>query len=159
MEDNELTDREKGIILLKNLYKEIPVNIEEAVEKGIRFLDRGKSPQGSESQKLQDRRYSFKKDDNYIYSAVDRVLSGRLSKGELVHWWEFVMAFMEMPEDCMISKIIYYRTQYAKGKLTPEERRAYNESIELFELPMEMDAEEEEKHNEFMGKLGINSVI
>lgn len=154
MEDKELTQQEKSVILLKNLYKEIPDDLQEGIEKGIKFLDCGQLPQINEYEKAQTRYYSLKKDDRYIYSAVDRVLNGRLSKGDFVHWWEFVMVFMELPEDCMMSKILYFRTQYSKGKLSKEEQRVYNENRELFELHEELTDEEEDAKNNFMSLLG-----
>lgn len=151
-EDNELTNIEKQSILLSCLYKSVPSNIVLAVEKGVKFLNCGQSfcdTVNGEGQRV----YSFKYDDRYIFSGVDRVLNGRLSKGDYVHWWEFVMAFMELPEDCMMSKIIYYRTQFNKGKLSKEEQRVYNENRVLFELTEELTPEEEKIYNDFMAKL------
>lgn len=151
-EDNELTNIEKQSILLSCLYKNVPSNIVLAIEKGVKFLNCGQKfcdTVNGEGQRI----YSFKYDDRYIFSGVDRVLNGRLSKGDLVHWWEFVMAFMELPEDCMMSKIIYYRTQFSKGRLSKEERKVYFDNRELFELPAELTKEEEKIYSTFMAKL------
>lgn len=154
MEDANLTDREKQVVLVSLLYKETPKDFAEAVLQGVKFLNCGS--QSVDENKGQDSRrlYSFAHDDKYIFSGVDRVLNGRLSRGEDVHWWEFVMAFMELPEDCTMSKIIYFRSRYAKNKLTKEERKLYAENRELFELPQELSAEEQSALDEFMGLLG-----
>lgn len=149
-EDKDLTQAEKITVLIDLLYKDKPDNIPEAVKNGIRFLDCGEKTDENGSTGDSTRKYSFTYDEKYIFSGVDKVLNGRLSKGDFIHWWEFVFAFMELPEDCTMSKIIYYRTQFAKGKLTKDEVKFYHENKELFELPIELSAEEEEKKEKFM---------
>jgi hypothetical protein len=152
-EDNELTAYEKCAVLITLLYKESPADFETAIKKGVLFLDCG---EGKKEEGIGDgiRKYSFIHDSKYIFSGVDRVLHGRLSTGKFVHWWEFVMAFMELPEDCMMSRIIYLRTQYAKNKLTREERQQYNEMRDIVELPLELTSEEEAVKDKFMKLIG-----
>ncbi len=148
-EDNELTQYEKCTVLVELLYKELPHNLSEAIKQGIKFLDCGDNSQKSgNSDGI--RKYSFIQDDKYIYRAVDGVLQGRLSKGELVHWWEFVLGFMELPEDCFISKLIYLRTQKAKGKLSKEERELYYKIKDIVDLKEEYTHGEQKQIDEFM---------
>lgn len=151
-EDNEITSLEKQSVLINLLYKKCPQNIAIALEKGIKFLNCG-DLNASESEDNGQRVYSFSHDEKYIFSAVDRVLNSRLSRKEYVHWWDFVMAFMDLPEDCMMSKIIYYRSQYAKGKLTKEEKKVYFDNRKIFELPVELTTEEETAQNKFFSLL------
>ncbi len=151
-EDFELTQYEKCMVLAELLYKEPPHNLNEAIKQGIRFLDCGGGNQGGgESDGI--RKYSFTQDDKYIYRAVDGVLHGRLSKGDFVHWWEFVLAFMELPEECFMSRLIYLRTQKAKGKLSKEERELYYKIQDVVDLKEEYSIEEQERIKEFMGLL------
>ena len=152
-EDNSLTNTEKAMLLLDLLYKNKPSDLNTAFEKGIQFLDCGEVSKGGEGG-YSERRYSFSYDEKYIFSGVNRVLNGRLSTGEFVHWWEFVMAFMELPEDCIMSRILYFRSQFAKGKLTKEEKQVYYENRSMFELPIKLTAEEEAAEAEFMALLG-----
>ena len=152
MEDEGLTDIEKQSVLLQLLYQKIPEDIPQAVQKGVLFLNCGETKQSEDFGRV----YSFRQDDRYIFSAVDKVLRGRLSKGEMVHWWEFVAAFMEMPEDCVMSRIIYYRCRKNTGKLTKEEREVWAKNRELFELEEIQTAEEKEKYDNFMNRLGEN---
>lgn len=148
-EDSELTQHEKCTVLIELLYKETPANIIEAVKQGIKFLDCGGNSQGSgESDGI--RKYSFTQDDKYIYRAVDSVLRGKLSKGDFVHWWEFILAFMELPEECFMSRLIYLRTQKAKGKLSKEERELYYKIKDIVDLKEEYSQEERKQINEFM---------
>ncbi|WP_312059641.1 Gp15 family bacteriophage protein [Anaerotignum sp.] len=152
-EDITLTNAEKAMVMIDLLYIDKPASFNSAFEKGIQFLDCGEAGRGDVEEPT-DRKYSFSHDEKYIFSGVNRVLNGRLSTGEFVHWWEFVMAFMELPEDCIMSRIIYFRTRFAKGKLTKEEKRMYYENRSMFELPLDLSADELAKADEFMRLLG-----
>ncbi|MCI5679670.1 MAG: bacteriophage Gp15 family protein [Bacteroidales bacterium] len=152
MEDVNLTEIEKQSILLRLLYQELPEDIPEAVRKGVLFLNCGETKESCGGERV----YSFRQDDRYIFAAVDKVLQGRISKGESVHWWEFVSAFMEMPEDCVMSRIIYYRSRKNAGKLTKEEKEVWAKNRELFELEEVQTAEEKAKEDAFMALLGRN---
>jgi|LGVF01.2.fsa_nt_gb hypothetical protein len=149
-EDNELTQHEKCMVLVQLLYKEQPEDMKEAVLQGIKFLDCGEESGEGQAQEEVTRKYSFKQDDRYIFAAVDKVLNGRLSSGEFVHWWEFVMAFMELPEKCMMSRLIYLRTQKAKGKLSKEEKELYLSMKDIVDLQDEFSSEEQKEIDEFM---------
>lgn len=135
-EDEYLTNEEKIYITLDLLYNIENDEIEDkelAFEKACLFLNSGEQNEAT-NDKPKKRVYSFEKDNKYVYSAIDGVLDGRLSDNKPVHWWLFGMAFMEIPESCMLSKIIYLRTQKNKGKLTAEEKKMYKENIEIFEI-------------------------
>lgn len=145
----ELTGSEKAAVLVSQLYKQPPGDYQAAVSQGVKFLDCGDSTGGGDGGSG-ERTYSFAHDARYIYAAVDRVLGGRLNRGGFVHWWEFVTAFMELPEDCMMSRILYLRTQRSKGKLTKEERQQWAQMRDVLELPVELTAEEQQVEAEFM---------
>lgn len=148
-EDEELTGYEKQMVMLALLYKGIPPDTQKACELAVKFLNCGEVPsEGGEG--AGDRLYSFTHDARYIYSAVDRLLCGRLNRGDSIHWWEFVTAFMELPEDCMMSRILYLRAQHAKGKLTKEERQQWAQMRDVLELPVHRTADEAAREEEFM---------
>lgn len=152
-EDPTLTAYEKTAVLLLSLYVELPENKALALEKGLRFLDCGATQSADAEAPNRGRLYSFAQDERYIFSGVDRALGGRLSRGEDVHWWSFVSAFIELPDDCVMSRILYYRARYAKGKLTKEELKVYNENKALFELKTEETTEEKEQAAAFFAAL------
>lgn len=149
LDDVDLTNFEKQSILLQIMYRQVPANIEMAIQKALLFLNCGVEEMQGSGMKV----YSFCQDDKYIFSAVDQVLQGRLSLGEAVHWWEFVSAFMEMPDDCVMSKIIYYRMRYAAGKLTKEENEIWRKNSKLFLLDIKESNEDVNSRNEFMNRL------
>ena len=152
-EDRELTGAEKAAVLLDLLYIDRPNDLQAALEKGVRFLDCGEKREDGKVGGEERRIYSFWYDEKYIFAGVNKVLNGRLSLGTPVHWWEFVLAFLDLPEDCMMSRIIYYRSRYAKGKLTKEEREVWAKNKEIFELPVKMTDQEEDALAEFMKRL------
>lgn len=151
-EDKELTTHEKISITIDRLYNKKPRNIEIALQKAMLFLNCGE--ECKENKRQEKRIYSFEKDNKYIYSAVDKVLEGKLSEGKKIHWWIFYMAFMELPEDCMFSKIIYLRNQKKKGKLTKDERKIYSQMRDILELetPKQsiMTEKEQENYDRFL---------
>lgn len=159
-EDKLLTIEEKAFITLSNLYlidlKEIE-NPQLAVEKAIKFLNCGEYVDpGDEDEKIAPKKrvYSFEKDSKFVFTAVDSVLDGKLSENKDVHWWVFSMAFMEIPEDCMLSKIISLRTQKNKGKMSKEEKKFYNDNRDIMELDIDpnsiLNKEQEESLDTFM---------
>lgn len=153
-EDNELSALEKQLIMLQLLYKEIPPDTQKACELAVKFLDCGESGDengGTESERT--RLYSFSKDAKYIYSAIRQSHGVDLESTTYLHWWKFCYMFMDLREDCMFSRILYYRQQRQRGKLTPEER-AYCAQIEdILALPEHWSPEEQYAANEFMSLL------
>ena len=147
-EDTELTIQEKHYILLQRLYKTIPNNIEEAIRKGISFLNCGK--EDSDENSLKKRIYSFDKDYQYIYSAMNQTHNIDLESIEYLHWWKFVFYFMDVSKDCTFSFIVSLRDKKNKGKLDKEEKKVWAEMIEILDL--NFNEEEDEEENEFMRK-------
>ena len=151
MEDQYLTNEEKAFVLLDRLYIDLPddVDIMLAFKQGIRFLDGGEEQEQSITpKKSKPRVYSFDKDSKYIFTAVDRVLDGKVSNNSKIHWWLFTMAFMECPEDSMFSRIVHLRTQKLKGKLTKEERHTWNQMRDILELEQSTDFKDEQEQEQ-----------
>lgn len=149
-EDDELFNQEKIYILIKNLYiDEVEEeDIEVAFNQGIKFLDLGEIKTDGVVHK---RIYSFNKDSNYIYTAINQSHHIDLSEIEYMHWWKFVYLFMDIGQDCMFNQLIYYRKRKQEGKLTKEERKVYLSMIKIMDLDYEEDTEDDD---EFMKKLG-----
>lgn len=154
-EDRSLTPAEQHAVLVARLYRRLPADYPAAVAAGLAFLnfdDRDK-PQEEREQRESPRLYSWKYDGKYIFAAVNKALNGRLCTGGFVHWWEFLMGFMEIGSDCMLSRMIYLRKQFAEGKLTKEERRQYAELRDILEFPEELTDEEQAAADVFLARL------
>ncbi len=140
-EDDNLTIEEKTYIMLMRLYGEIPDNQEEAIRKGILFLDCGEEQNNADS----PRTYSFSKDGKYIYAAIESSNTNLdLETIEYMHWWKFCYKFLEIGKDTTFSNIISLRDKKNRGKLTQEERNIFIESRAILDLDYESEPSEEE---------------
>lgn len=142
-EDDELTVEEQYYIMLSLLYKKMPENIELAIEKAILFLNCGKEHKVSESK----RAYSFSKDSEYIYSAMNQTHNIDLESIEYLHWWKFVFLFMDVDKDCTFSYITSLRYKKNNGKLDSYDKKIWIEMREIVDLDYSSEDEEE---SEFM---------
>jgi hypothetical protein len=147
-EDPDLTPEEKNVVLLNNLYPEIPPDQGKALKAALDFLNGGEETQEeTEGPRL----YSFAKDANYIYAAFRQTHGIDLSTVQM-HWWVFLALFMDLGSETVFCNLISMRKRYRDGKLTKEERREYNQHPELYDLP-EIDTrtlEEKIAHDNFM---------
>lgn len=143
-EDEELTIEEQYYIMLNLLYKEIPDNIELAIEKAILFLNCGEKYEITDSSK---RTYSFNKDAKYIYSAMNQTHDIDLENIEYLHWWKFVFLFMDVDKDCTFSYITSLRYKKNKGKLDSYDKKVWIEMRDIVDLDYSPEDEEE---SEFM---------
>ena len=148
-EDDDLLLEEKYLILVKRLYID-PIeddDLEEAIKKGIKFLDLGEESENSEENIK--RIYSFSKDDNYIYTGIRQSHNLDLNSIKYLHWWNFVYLFLDIGQECMFNQLIYYRKRKNEGKLTKEEKKVYISMRKILDL----DYSEEDDDDEFMQKL------
>ena len=149
-EDEDLLDEEKYLILIKRLYiDEVEDDcLQEAIIKGIKFLDLGEENKNNEENVK--RLYSFTKDDNYIYTGIRQSHNIDLNSIDYLHWWNFVYLFLDIGQDCMFNQLVYYRKRKNEGKLTKEERKVYISMRKILDLNYEEDDVEDD---EFMQML------
>lgn len=150
-EDEELYLEEKVDVLLERLYVEdiLEEDIEEAYKQGIKFLDLCEQPNNNEVEPK--RIYSFEKDSNYIYTAINQTHHIDLNEIDFLHWWKFVYLFMDIGQECMFNQLVYYRKRKNEGKLTKDEKKVYLSMRKILDLNYE---EENDNDDEFMKKLG-----
>lgn len=154
-ESEELTGLEKNEIMLELLYGEnnIPDNIiPEALEMALRFLDGDcdeaeKSPDEDDSPG-ESRLYSFTQDARYIFSGILQTHGIDITTQKM-HWWKFIVLFMDLDKDCFFSQLLSIRSRLKKGTLTKEERQWYNENKKIVDLPEHYSEEEEELLGKF----------
>ena len=149
-EDDELVDEEKYLILIKRLYiDEVKEeDLEQAIIKGIKFLDLGEENENNEENVK--RLYSFSKDDSYIYTGIRQSHNIDLNSIKYLHWWNFVYLFLDIGQDCMFNQLVYYRKRKNEGKLTKDEKKVYISMRKILDLDYE---EENEDDDEFMRQL------
>lgn len=150
-EDNSLAAIEKQMVLIENLYKDKPDNLDQAVRQGIKFLNGGRDEQ---VQKPAMRVYSFEKDASYIMAAFKQTHNIDLDK-ETMHWWKFMTYFMDLGGETTFSNLVSLRTRVKTGKASKEERAVAREIAEIFDLPEIDDRSlaEREADDEFMERV------
>lgn len=149
-EDDDLFDEEKYLILIRRLYiDEVKEeDLEQAIIKGIKFLDLGE--ENDDNAENVKRLYSFSKDDSYIYTGIRQSHNIDLNSIEYLHWWNFVYLFLDIGQDCMFNQLVYYRKRKNEGKLTKDEKKVYMSMRKILDLDYSEDDEEE---SEFMRQL------
>jgi hypothetical protein len=152
-EDNELTMQEKQYILLNNLFaKEMPSNLEGAIQAALQFLN-GNSENSEE--RSSPRLYSFSHDANFIFAAF-RQTHGIDLQTDNLHWWKFLALFMDLGSETTFCSLISLRKRIKTGKATKEEKAAAREMGEMFIVP-ELDTrtmEEKELERKFLEAIG-----
>lgn len=147
-EDDTLTNYEKQLVMLANLYPIAPKNVNKAAEQANWFLNSGDvtdKPGGP-------RVMSFVKDAQLIFAAFQQTHGINLTAAKL-HWWEFAALLMDLGSDTAFCNLVSLRRRIKTGKATKEERRAALELGEAFDI-QEMDdrtieqREAERRYNE-----------
>ncbi len=136
---DELTQQEKTLVILNNLYVDDFTefcDINEAYEKARWFIDWGQTyTEQDNSPKLVD----WEKDYNYIISAVNKVTKSEIRSQDFVHWWTFLGYVCERGE-CQYSTITEIRDKLNKGKpLESYEKQFLRENKEIVILKSEKE--------------------
>lgn len=147
-EDEDLTQLERGMVLVGNLYLEPPGDLDAAVTQAIRYLNGGEDATG-EDDGPSLRLYAFAKDERLIYAAFQQTHGIDLAAAEL-HWWQFLALFMDLGHETAFCNLVALRKRVKTGKATKEERAAYREMGESADVPERQTPEERAKEDEFM---------
>jgi len=113
LRDDKLSDIEKTMAALNQLYPVIPNDIQKAIDGLAWFSSRGQGGNesaGEVNQTQTKRGFCFEQDAGLIYSAFYSTYHISLTTVEFLHWWEFMALFEGLPEDTLIKKVIYWRT-------------------------------------------------
>ena len=133
LEDEELTDYEKSVCVIKMLYEVVPNDSNEALKQAYIFINGGQENVQSGRRKDYGRLFSWKQDILYIFSAVDNVLGFSSRSREYLQWWDWLSAFMAIG-DCTFANIVHMRKLKKQGKLTKEEQKMWAEDPDTYEL-------------------------
>lgn len=135
LRDPGMSDMEKTVAALNQLYPEIPKDTNLAIEGLEWFFSRGKTmgKDKKESRREEKRAFDFDVDANTIYSSFYAAYGLSLTATDFLHWWEFMALFEGLPEDSAMKQIIYYRTADV-GKMSKSERKRVLKMRKLFAL-------------------------
>lgn len=131
-EDPDLTDYEKTVVMMYNLYgDDLPENTEEAIKQGQWFLNCGaEEGEGQSGRRL----FSWNKDAGFISSAFSATHAVDLQSADM-HWWKFYTLFMDLGQSTTFCSLTALRKRYYAGKCTKEERAMIRDMQEVFEVP------------------------
>lgn len=146
MADPELSEREKGIVMLDCLYVDFAQltaeDIEEAMRQAVWFLDGGgleESKAGGPGRRV----FDWEQDERIIFSAINKVAGYEVRNQENLHWWTFLGYFYEIG-DGLFSQVLSIRQKKAKGKkLEKWEQEFYRNNRQLCDLRKRYTAEEQ----------------
>jgi hypothetical protein len=111
LDEDELDEREKALLIMKCLFFSIPPNVETLWEFINNYISGGEKGDGS-GEKVTD----FNQDAGRIYSAFWQVYKIDLRAVDL-HWWQFLELFKNLPDGTTLSRVIEIRTKDIDDKM------------------------------------------
>lgn len=151
LNDPDASDQERGYYFLQILYEDweaIPRELlNEAVEKGIWFINGGEAASQKKAPKLMD----WEQDFPIIIPAVNRVAGMEVRELPALHWWTFLGYYQEIGGECTFAQVISIRDKLSRGrKLEKQEREYYHRNREMIDLRQKKTSDEEAFLNSIM---------
>ncbi len=156
-EDPELTQNEKWQVAIYNIFADFSCSddLEEAVLEGFDadeaadqiawFISAGEKSRKEKQLPV----YNWIKDEQMIFSAVNKVCGGReVRNDQYIHWWTFLGYFNEIGEG-MFAFIVNIRDKINKNKkLEKHEQEFYDRNKDLVDMEPPMTKEERQQFEE-----------
>lgn len=148
--DPELTEQEKAAVILQSLYKELPEDLQGALEKAVWFMDGGQNFRSGEKRVM-----DWEQDEQMIFAAVNKVAGYETRAADYLHWWTFLGFFNEIGEG-LFSTVVHIRQKRNRGKrLDKTEEEFYRRNREVVNLKKRLSKEEQaelDKVNALLGR-------
>lgn len=157
LNDREFNEYERAFVLLDILFvnsSEIPdTYLQDAVEKGIWFLNCGKN---ADSKKVISKPlYNLEQDEQMIFSAINKVAGREIRLDDDLHFWTFMGYFNEVGEG-MFSTVVAIRDKRNKHKkLEKWEQEFYRKNKDIVDLKTPLTEREKEEMRELNKLLGL----
>lgn len=153
-EDPDLTDGEKVLICLHNMYPDLDdmpaEDLQAAFDAAVAFIDHGSGQDGHPGPRTMD----WTQDAPLIFPAVNRAAGFEVRGVDYMHWWTFMGYFMEI-RGSTYAAILGLRGKKARGKkLEKDEQAFWNENLGLCKLKTrytEAEQEEIERMKKILG--------
>ena len=88
---------------------------------------------------------SYDYDDGYIYAAFLEQYGVDLNDISYLHWWKFRAMLQSLKDDCLIVKIMGYRSIKITSKMDTAQREYYQKLKRIYALPIPKT--EQDKYN------------
>lgn len=140
-EDPDLTEWEKALICIRNLYRSRdipPEQTQAAFDAALEFIDHFSAKDDGHSPRTMD----WTQDGPLIFPAVNRVAGFETRSAEYIHWWTFMGWFMEI-RDSTYATVLGLRNKRTRGKkLEKHEQEFWRENKGICELKTRYTEEE-----------------
>lgn len=146
MQDTKINERDKISLALNLYYKEVPKNIEKALQDLIWFYscNDGTKKSNNKENKQTKQIYSYEFDSKYIYDAFYEQYGIDLNSNKYMHWWKFKSLFEGLNEKTKIVEIMGYRSMDLSKIKDKEEKARYKKLKRIYALPDMRTAEQKE---------------
>lgn len=152
MQNAEIPMQEKLPLALQLVYLQPVPDLQEAWDRLLWYYRCGQPLQTAQNQLAQPRRmYDFEQDSQRIYTAFLQEYGIDLQSQPL-HWWKFYTLLVNLPEDCPMGKIMYYRT-VNPANLKGEERKQAMAMQARFALDKPAIVPPEQRDKEFLERI------
>lgn len=132
LQDDEIPSHLKFMKLLELVCVEVPDNLMATYEALLDFYLLGNKPKTDKGSG--DIAYSYNEDCNLIFTAFFKSYGLDLENIEYLHWWKFRALFNDLNDDCMLVKIMEYRTKDLTKIKNKEEKDFYREMKKRYTL-------------------------
>lgn len=151
MQDNRYSDRAKTYKALELFYPELDkiTDVKKAIDDIVWFYSCGKSEEktSQKSKKGKNKQiYSYKFDNELIYSAFKDQYNIDLEEIEYLHWWKFKAMFNGLKADNKIVEIMGYRAMDLSKIKDKDMKKHYKQLQEEYKLP-DMRSEEQKEED------------
>ena len=150
-EDPDLTDADKAMLCLYNLYvdlEEMPQeHLQAAFDAALQFIDHG-----ANGDKGGPRTMDWTQDAPLIFPAVNRAAGFEVRSVDYMHWWTFLGLFMEI-RDSTYATVLSLRGKKSRGKkLEKQEQEFWSHNKDICVLKRR-ETEEERAERERLKKI------
>lgn len=138
----EFNEKHKLYFMLKALYKDYDsiIDTDEAIKQAVWFLNVGDTV--TKPKQIDKPLYDWSKDEQIIFSGINKVAGKEIREVEYMHYWTFVGLFMEIG-DGSFSYIVGLRNKISNHiKLTKDEEKYYKDNKEKIDLKRQYTSEE-----------------
>ena len=148
MQDCSISDEAKLVQTIRLFCKEIPKDIETAINDILWFYSGGIDNKTNENSHKQEKRakqiYSFEYDDKLIFSAFLSQYGIDLQDIPYLHWWKFKAMFEGLNEENKIVEIMGYRSINTTKIKDKDEKARIKKLQKAYALP-DMRTEQEKE--------------
>lgn len=132
-------------IMLRVLYKELPTDINQAVDKAVWFLNCG--DETSERDINKKPLYDWAQDEQMIFAEVNKIAGREVRADKYMHFWTFIGLFQGIGEG-YFSAVLSIRDKLNKNKsLDKVEKEFYDQNKHLIKLKTKLSKEEKEERD------------